>query len=290
MNIIIVGCGKVGQKLAETLGAEKEYNLTVVDLKSDIVNALVNRCDVMGVVGDCISAEILQEAGIDEADILIAVTGSDELNLMTCLLAKKLGGCQTIARIRKPEYRQTIKLFKDDLGLAMVINSDMTAANEIARVLKFPSAIQIDTFAKGRVEILKFKVQEDSVLCDLKLSDMSDKLNCDILVCGVERGEEVYIPSGDFILKAGDLVSIVATFNNGAAFFKKIGLKSGRIKNTIIIGGGVIGYYLGDLLLQSGINVKIIEQKRERCEELSVLLPKATIINGLKKDLNMLIR
>lgn len=280
MNIILVGCGKIGQKIVEKLSNENEHNITVIDLRNAIVNEIVNDYDAMGVVGDCISAEILEEAGVKEADILIATTGSDELNFTTCLIAKKLGNCQTIARIRKPEYRKTINLFKDDLGLALVINSDIAAAQEIARILKFPNAIQIDTFAKGRIEILKFRIPEDSVLCNLKLSDMGARLSCDILVCGVERGENVYIPDGNFILQQGDLVSVVSTYQNCSAFFKNIGIKSARVKDSIIIGGGVTGYYLADMLIQSGISVKIIEQNRERCEELSYLLPKATIING----------
>ncbi len=280
MNIILVGCGKIGLKIVEKLSNENEHNITVIDLRQKIVNEIVNDYDAMGVVGDCISADILEEAGVKEADILIAATGSDELNFTTCLLAKKMGNCQTIARMRKPEYRKTIGLFKDDLGLALVINSDVSAAQEISRVLKFPSAIQIDTFAKGRIEILKFKIPQDSILCNLKLADMSTKLNCDVLVCGVERGSDVYIPAGDFVLEQGDLVSIVSTYHNCSSFFKKIGIKSSRVKDTIIIGGGVMGYYLADMLIKSGISVKIIEQKKERCEELSYLLPKATIING----------
>lgn len=289
MNIILVGCGKTGHKIVENLSNENEHNITVIDLRSTVVNEIVNNCDVMGVIGDCISADILEEAGVKEADILIATTGSDELNFTTCLLAKKLANCQTIARIRKPEYRKTINLFKDDLGLGLVINSDISAAQEIARILKFPNAIQIDTFAKGRIEILKFRVPEDSVLCNLKLSDISTRLNCNILVCGVERGEEVYIPDGNFILQQGDLVSIVSTYQNCSAFFKNIGIKSSRVKDTIIIGGGVTGYYLADMLIQSGISVKIIEQKKERCEELSYLLPKATIINGDGTDNSLLL-
>ena len=284
MNIILVGCGKIGLKIIEKLSNENEHNITVIDLRQKIVNEIVNNYDAMGVVGDCISADILEEAGVKEADILIAATGSDELNFTTCLLAKKMGNCQTIARMRKPEYRKTIGLFKDDLGLALVINSDVSAAQEISRVLKFPSAIQIDTFAKGRIEILKFRIPQDSILCNLKLADMSTKLNCDVLVCGVERGSDVYIPAGDFVLQQGDLVSIVSTYHNCSSFFKKIGIKSSRIKDTIIIGGGVMGYYLADMLIKSGISVKIIEQKKERCEELSYLLPKATIINGDGND------
>lgn len=280
MNIILVGCGKIGQKIVEKLSQENEHNITVIDLRQSKVNEVVNSCDVMGVVGDCINAEILEEAGVKESDILIATTGSDEVNFTTCLLAKKIGGCQTIARIRKPEYRKTINLFKDDLGLALVINSNISAAQEIARVLKFPSAIQIDTFAKGRIELLKFRVQKESALCNLKLSEMRAKLNCDVLVCGVERSGDVYIPDGNFVFSENDLVSIIATYESCHAFFKKIGITSTRVKDALIIGGGVTGFYLADILLKSGIKVKIIERDKQRCEELSLMLPKATIING----------
>lgn len=289
MNIILVGCGKIGHKIVEKLSNENEHNITVIDLRQGIVDEVVNNYDAMGVVGDCISADILDEAGVRDADILIATTGSDELNFTTCLLAKKMGNCQTIARMRKPEYRKTIDLFKDDLGLALVINPDVTAAQEIARILKFPNAIQIDTFAKGRIEILKFKIADGSVLCNLKLSDMATKLNCGVLVCGVERESDVYIPDGNFVLQEGDLVSIVSTYQNCSTFFKKIGIKSSRVKDSIIIGGGVTGYYLADMLIKSGISVKIIEHKKERCEELSYLLPKATIINGDGTDNTLLL-
>lgn len=279
MNIIIIGCGKVGQKLAHQLNMEDDLNITVIDTRANAVRDTINKFDVMGVVGHGATLDVLLEAGIKDADVVIAVTGSDELNLIACLLAKKTGNCKTIARVRKPEYSRELSLFKDDLGLALVINPELTAANEMARVLRFPSAIQIDTFAKGRVEILKFRIQEDSMLDNFKLSDMG-KLNCEVLVCGVERGDEAFIPDGNFVLKCGDRVSIVASPHNGSQFFKKIGVKTNRVKDTMIVGGGETAYYLARILSQKGINVKIIEQKTERCEELCRLLPKATIVNA----------
>lgn len=280
MNIIIAGCGKVGQTLAEQLSREDDYNVTVVDPKHSVVEDLVGQFDIMGVCGSGTSIETLSEAGIKEADILIAVTGSDEINLLTCLIAKKSGNCQTIARVRKPEYSKEIGLFKEDLGLALIINPEQTAAAEIARLLRFPSAIQIDTFAKGRVEILKFKIPQSSPLDGLKIADISSKLNADILVCGVERGDRAVIPGGDFILKSGDLISIVSSYKSGGLFLKKIGIKTNRVKDTMIVGGGATAYYLASFLLQTGIDVKIVEQNPERCEELCRLLPKAAIING----------
>ncbi len=289
MKIIIVGLGKVGIKLADRLSQENEYDVTVIDLRTDVVQSVTNDFDVMGVVGSGASIEILNEAGIQDADILIAVTGSDELNLLTCLVAKKTGNCQTIARVRKPEYSKEIGMLKDDLGLAMVINPEHTAASEMARVLRFPSAIDIDTFAKGRVEILKFRLDEDSVLHDLRISEMVRKLQCDVLVCGVEREDKVFIPDGNFVLKKGDFVSIVAAPHNGSTFFEKIGIKTNRVKNTMIVGGGDTAFYLAYQLLQKGIDVKIIEQKQERCDELCQLLPKATIIHGDGTDNRLLL-
>lgn len=289
MNIIIVGCGKVGEKLVEKLSNEKEHNLTVVDLRGNLVSDIISDYDAMGIVGSGTDLDTLTEAGVSEADILIAVTGSDELNLMTCLLAKKAGNCQTIARIRKPEYKNSLELIKDDLGLAMIVNPEFAAASEIARALRFPSAIQIDTFAKGRVEILKFRVPDNSPLNEMRVCDITSKLNCDILVCGVERGENAFIPSGDFVIKGRDLVSIVAAPTKATPFFKKIGIKTNKVKDTIIVGGGTIGYYLARLLLRTGIDVKIIEQNTDRCEYLAQVLPKATIINGDATDNRLLL-
>ena len=280
MKIIIVGSGKVGQKLAGEFGAEGDIDVTVVDINPDIISDTVGQYDVMGVVGSGTSLDILNEADIAGADLLIAVTGSDELNLLSCLIAKKLGNCQTIARVRRPEYAKALNVFKEDLGLAMIINPEQAAAREIARVLRLPSAIQIDTFAKGRVEILKFRVPEGCVLHELKVMDIVSKLNCDVLVCGVERGDEAFIPGGHFVLKEGDLVSIVSSIQNCTQFFKKIGIKTSRVKNTIIVGGGSTAYYLAGQLIQSGIDVKIIDKDQKRCEELCQLLPKATIIHG----------
>lgn len=280
MNILIVGCGNVGQKIVEKLSYENEHNITVVDTRRKKVEAVTGEYDIMGVVGSCADIDILEEAGIKNADIVIAVTGSDELNLLTCLMAKKAGECQTIARVRKPEYRKSLPLFKEDLGLAMIINPEQTAAMEMARVLRFPSAIQIDTFAKGRVEILKFKIPEDSPLDNLSLINMSQKIDSNILVCGVVRGDEAIIPGGDFVLKSGDIISIVSAARGAGEFFKKIGVKTNRVKDTVIVGGGETGYYLASMLLSSGIHVKIIERNPKRAEELAELLPKATIINA----------
>lgn len=289
MKIIIVGCGKVGQKITERLSNEQDMDITVVDLRHEAVRELINEYDVMGISGSVTSLDILVEAGIKDADILIAVTGSDELNLLTCLMAKKIGNCQTIARVRKPDFNKSIHLLKDDLGLAMVINSEEAAASEIARSLRFPSAIQIDTFAKGRIEILRFRISEASVLDNMRVADINARLNSDVLVCGVNRGDAAYIPGGDFVLKAGDKVSIVASIENVSYFFKKIGIKTNKVKDTIIVGGGEIGYYLAQKLIRAGVEVKIIEKNKDKCESLCTLLPGAVIINGDGTDNRLLL-
>lgn len=289
MNVIIVGLGKIGVKLTERLSREDNINVTVVDIRRDIIQSVVNTYDVMGVVGSGASLDTLDEAGVKNADVLIAATNSDEVNLLICLIARKTGGCKTIARVRDPQYGKEIHLFKEDLGLAMIINPEFFAATEMARILRFPSAIEIDTFAKGRVEILKFKIKEGSPLIGVKLLDLKNKVGGNILVCGVEREDEAFIPSGTFELKEGDLVSIVASVEEATAFFKKIGIKTDRAKDTMIIGGGTTAVYLANRLIKAGIDVKIIEHNPARCEELISLVPKATIINGDGTENNLLL-
>ena len=287
MDIIIVGCGKVGQNLAVQLNNDGN-NITVIDTAASKVNEVIGRHDIMGVVGNGATHLIQQEAGIKKADLLIAVTGSDELNLLCCLIAKKEGNCQTIARVRNPQYSSEARFLKDELGLAMIINPESASAAEIARILRFPAAIKIDTFAKGRVEILKFEVPPGNVMDNLKIMELSQKLGTDVLICGVERGEEAFIPSGNFVIHAGDLISIIATIKDASHFFKEIGIRTNRVKDTLIAGGGDTAYYLARQLLQTGIDVKIIERKQERCDELFSLLPKATIVHGDGTDNRLL--
>lgn len=287
MKIIIVGCGKVGATLAEQLSREGN-DITVIDRRFTVVQGLSNKLDIMGIVGSGTNHSVLEDAGVEQSDLLIAVTGSDELNLLCCLIAKKAGNCQTIARVRNPEFHREIRYIKEELGLAMVINPEMAAAAEIARILRFPSAIKIETFAKGRVEVLKFKVQPGSVLHDMEIRDISTKLRCQILVCTVERGEEAVIPSGTFALKERDIVSIVAPPKDASQFFRKIKVQTNQVRDTIIVGGGKVTFYLASQLLNMGINVKIIERDQKRCEELSELLPRATLICGDGIDKNLL--
>ncbi|MCI8483183.1 MAG: Trk system potassium transporter TrkA [Lachnospiraceae bacterium] len=287
MQIIIVGCGNVGTTLTEQLSKEG-HNITVVDSDPARAGAIANQFDVMGVAGNGASFTVQNEAGIETADLLIAVTTSDELNLLCCLIARKAGGCNTIARVRNPIYNREITYIKEELGLSMVINPEYAASCEIARLLKFPSAIKVDVFAKGRVELLKCRIGEGSVLDGQPLTYISSGLHCDVLICAVERGEETFIPSGNFELREKDIISVVASSKKANEFFRKIGMTTNRIKNCMIIGGGETTYYLAKQLLPMGIEIKIIEQDKKRCNELSELLPQAMIIHGDGTDRTLL--
>lgn len=289
MNIIIVGCGKVGQALAEQLN-EEDNNVTVIDIDRKTVDSVANRCDVMGVAGNGATHAVQQEAGITHADLLIAVTGSDELNLLCCLIAKKAGNCQTIARVRSPQYNIEAPFLKDELGLAMVMNPEYAAAAEIARILRFPSAIKIDTFAKGRVELLKFRLPENCPLAGCAVKDINVKFHSDVLVCTIERGDDAYIAYGDFIFEEKDVISIVSSPRKANDFFRKIKYKTNSVKEVMIVGGGEIGHYLCEMLLRYGmINVKLIEKDPVRCDELAGLMDDVIIINGDASDQNVLL-
>ena len=287
MDIIIVGCGKVGFTLVEQLSNE-DHNIVVIDEKPEKVQYITDRLDVMGIVGNGINHKTLLEAGIATADLLIAVTGDDEKNLLCCVIAKKTGHCQTIARVRNPIYNGEIAFLKKEFGLAMIINPELTAANEISRVFQFPSAIRVDSFAKGHVELLHFKVSENSPLIHLKLFNLHQTLHSNVLVCTVIRGSEVIIPNGDFEFRAGDTVAIASERRNAIDFFRKIGIVKNRVGNAILAGGGKVSFYLAKILIQSGIRVTIIEINPSRCDVLSELLPEATIICGDATDQDLL--
>ncbi len=277
MKIIIVGCGNVGSALAEQLSTEG-HDITVVDTQQKLVENVSTSADVLGVVGNGASFTVQSEAGVEEADLLIAVTESDELNLLCCLIAKKAGGCSTIARVSNPVYSQEVAFIKEELGLSLIINPQLAAAREMAKMLKFPFALNVDTFAKSRAELVVYRIEENSPLCDMKLKDMPGRLRCDVLITVVERGEQVLIPDGNFQLKARDEITIVGTQARTIEFFKKLGKPMAAARDAMIIGGGTTSIYLALQLMQMGVKVKIIERDQARCEELTDMLPKAMII------------
>lgn len=287
MEIIIVGCGKVGYTLVEQLGREN-HNVVVIDEKPDKVEYITNKLDAMGIVGNGVNYKTLIEAGIETADLLIAVTGDDEKNLLCCVIAKKTGHCQTIARVRNPIYNGEMEFLRKELGLAMIINPEQIAAQEIARIFQFPSAIRVDPFAKGHVELLHFKVRENSPLIGMKLMNLPPMLKKNILVCTAMRGEEIIIPNGDFEFRENDIIGIVAQRKYAIAFFRQIGILKNRVENAILAGGGKITYYLAKSLVDSGIHTTIIEIDAARCEHLAEILPEATIICGDATDEDVL--
>ena len=289
MKIIIVGCGKVGYSLVEQLSKEN-HDLVVIDIKEESVHSITDGLDAMGIIGNGVSYQTLLEAGIKQADLLIAVTNSDEQNLLCCVIAKKAGNCKTIARVRNPIYNTELEFLRKELGLAMIINPELASASSIARIFQFPSATKIDTFAKGRIEMLHFRVTPECKLNNYKLIHIRTTLKCEVLACTVCRGEEILIPRGDFIFKEGDIVSIVATPANAHSFFKKIGINIGHIHTAMLVGGSTIAYYLAKRLLAAGIQTTIIEIDPARCEQLSELLPDATIICGNGIDQNLLLQ
>ncbi len=279
MNIIIVGCGMVGTNLIEQLSGENN-NITVIDLDSEKINAVITKYDVSGIVGSGATHKVQQQAGIAQADLFIAVTGSDELNLLCCLIAKKEGSCQTIARVETPEYRSETPYLKDELGLATVISPTYVAAEEISRLLLFPSAIKIETFARGNVELIKIRIPEGSSIAGMSVKDVVAKLHCDVLVCTVERENEAYIAKGDFVFKEKDIISIVGSHKSASVFINKLGIKNHSVKNVIIAGGGEMTHYLCQMLPNYGIKVKVIEKNKQKCDVLCSNFKKIAVLNA----------
>ena len=280
MNIVIVGDGKVGATLVEYLSLEN-HNIVIIDRDPAVVEHMVDSFDVMGICGNGASYEIQVEAGVKDADVFIAATSSDELNILSCLVAKKIGAEHTIARVRNPEYLKQLPFFKDSLGLSMVINPELDAANEIAKVLRFPNAINIESFYRGKVDLVELKLEEGNPLIDMKLMDIFNKFKYRVLICAVQRKNEVVIPRGDFVLQKGDKIHVTAPRGVLVKFLKQLGIYKHSTKNIMIIGGGKMGYYLARQLSETGgYNVKILEIDPDRCEHLDENLPNVNVVNG----------
>lgn len=278
----------MGLTLTEQLNNEG-HDITVIDRDGAKLRSVTDNIDVMGVEGNGAIYQVQMEAGIRETDLLIATTNSDELNMLCCLIAKKAGNCHTVARIRNPEYANEVRFIREELNLSMAINPELAAATEISRLLKFPSVIKIDTFAKGRVELMKFIILENSVLHNMPVYEVSQRLRCNVLICAVERGNDVIIPDGNFMMQCGDKLSFIAAPAEATEFFRQIGIANTTIKSAMFVGGGKITYYLAKMLEETKIKIKIIEQDLKRCNELSELLPKAMIVHGDGSDQQLLL-
>lgn len=287
MKIVIIGDGKVGYKLAVQL-SEENYDIVLIDQNEGKLKEALNKMDIFCIPGNGADAEIQKQADVPHADLVIACASTDELNMLCCLLSRRLGAKHTIARVRNPIYYRQMELLKEDLRLSLTVNPEFAAANEISRILLFPEANKVETFMKGRVELVEYPVGDNNPLAGLSLAEIYKKFQIKFLVCAVKRGNDIFIPDGAFVLNAGDRLHIAAAHHNLKSFFKSLGRKNSKVKKVIICGGGHVCYYLARQLLQVGMQVKIIEKNEQRCEELCEQLPKATIINGNATDQDLL--
>ena len=287
LKIVIVGCGKIGSTLTEKLYHEG-HDITVVDTNPLRLQSMAEQYDVMGIEGNGASFQVQKEAGVEQADLFIAVTDKDELNLLCCIVSHIIGKCAAIARVRTPDYSEEVGFLKSKLELAMVINPEQQTAHEMARILSLPEALAVNSFARGSVEMVRFKIPEKCKLDGRTLAQLGTMVDSDVLICAVERMDEIFIPGGSFALQSGDEVSFIATMPEARKFFGEIGVETFEVRRAVIVGGGKASYYLGRLLIENDIGVKIIEKDIQRCEELGELLPQAEIICGDGTNAEML--
>lgn len=280
MKIIIAGDGKVGLSLTHKL-SEEGHDLTLIDSNQKVLDSSVERYDVMGVQGNCASMRVLESADVKKADLLIAATSEDEINLLCCMTAQGLNPkLHTIARIRNPEYGKQIFTMRDVYKLSLMVNPEKQAAREIERLIKYPGFLQRDTFARSRVEIVELRVDEGSILKDVALSGLDNIIKCKVLVCAVFRDGVVEIPDGSFVLRTGDRLFVTAPAENLTALLKNLGVITRKAKRVMICGGGRIGYYLAEQLVKHGVTVQLIESNEKRCKELAERLPGVYVIHG----------
>ena len=287
MNVIIVGNGSVGENLINFI-SEEGHSVTVIDDDADEVSKVVNKYDVFGVCGNGASVSVQKEAGAQNCDVIIAVTPGDELNLLSCMIAKQLGAKHAIARVRDPRYLKQTDFMSNNLGIDMIVNPEFEAAREAARLIRFPAAIKLEKFAQGQVEVVEIHIGKDHPFCDLPIIEFKSKFDTSALICMAERGDEVIIPGGDYVIREGDSIFITASRKDITDLFVRIGLIRKQIKDVLLIGGERISRYLAPTLLNDGYKVKIIEQDGAVCEELAELFPKATVICGNPSDPDVL--
>lgn len=280
MRIVLVGCGKIGTTIVETL-ADEGHDIVVIDNNATAVANIAEIYDVMGVCGNGADSDILEEADVKRAELFIAITGSDEVNMLSCFFARKMGAKNTIARIRNAEYNDySLAFMREQLELSMSINPEFLAAKELFNILKFPSAIKIETFSRGNLEMIEFRLKSQSMLDGITLVQMRETYKAKVLVCYVRREDEVFIPDGNFKLKSGDWIGLTASSGELEKFFRSVGLFKKQAKNIMLLGGSRTARYLAEMLTDIGNSVKIIEKSEKICAELSEQLPKAVIING----------
>lgn len=288
MKIVVIGDGKVGRTIIEHMSREG-HEVTVIDKNPKVINQIVDLYDVMGICGSGASYDTQKEAGVKKADVVIATTSSDEINLLSCVVAKSLGAKSTIARVRSHEYSTQVELMSKELEISMIVNPELEAASEILNIISFPEATQVESFRKGKMDIVELYVPENSPLIGLSLSSLHAKYPVEMLVGIVQRNNQVIIPNGSFVIEAKDKIHVVASRTNLKSFLSKLGFEEKKLKNILIIGGGTLAYYLAQQLIKGKYKVKIIEHDYDRCCKLSDLLPQATIIHGDGTDQSVLL-
>ena len=288
MNIVIVGLGKYGTLLTDHLSKEN-HDIIVIDTNAKVIEEVVNQYDVKGYVGNGASYLTQENADINKFDLLIATTSTDEVNILTCLVAKKIGIKQTIARVRNPEYSLQAQMMQNELGISMTVNPDYNTALEIFRTIRFPSALTVESFANGKVDLVELKIEKDSLINNKSLIDIKEKYQTNLLFCAVVREDEVIIPNGNFVLQEGDYVYITVSARETTSSFKKLKTFKQKAKTAMIIGGGKITYYLAQMLIDNGVSIKIIEKDYDRCLSLSQAFPKALVLHGDATNHNLLL-
>ena len=279
MKIVIIGLGKIGRTVLSNL-SNKDHTITIIDEDKDKVEGLIERYDVFGVVGNGACIDIQNEANVKNADLVIVLTNSDELNILACLVAKKLGAPNTVARVRNPAYRQQILDMKDELGISMILNPEKETANEIFSLINLPSVAQIERFARGRVSLVAIVVEKGCSLIGETLISVGRKFRTRVLICAVQRRDKVYIPSGNFVIEEGDKIHFTSDANSLGDFLTEINLVESPLRNVMIVGGGNIGYYLADELSKKKYKVKLVEKDKGRAEQMAKALPKVTVAYG----------
>ncbi len=280
MNIIIAGCGKIGRTLVASLVSEG-HDVTVIDESAQAIDYITNTYDVIGVCGNATDCDTLEEASVYNCEMFISVTGSDELNMLACFLAKKIGAAHTVARIRNPEYNdRSLSFMRQHLDISMSINPEKLVAQELYNILRLPSAFKVEYFSRRNLEMIEVKLRPEHQICGMTLMKLREKFNENFLIAAVLRGGQVYIPDGSFVLKADDIISIAAAPHDMQKLLKGMGMLQKGAKDVMLLGGSKIAYYLAKMLSSSGINVKIVEKEYDRCQHLSEILPKTVIIHG----------
>ncbi len=287
MQIVIIGDGSLGDSLIEFISRE-DHNVTVIDEDIDLVNSVVNKYDVMGICGSGASVATQKDAGVEDADVVISVAGGDELNILCCMIAKKLGAKHTIARVRDPRYLNQQSFMQSGLGIDVIVNPEYEAAREAGRLIRFPVAMKLEKFAQGKVEVIEVQIGKDHPFVDQPLVKFKSKYSTNALICAARRGDDVIIPGGDYVIKEGDVISLAASRQDITDLFRKTGLVGKQLHDIVMIGGESTARYLAKNLLDTGFKVKMIEEAADVCEELADLFPKATVICGNPDDPDVL--